>query len=323
MSHRNTSNRGPFAALEANNYDYQNLMYPQTLGSDGLEDFIVFYINEVAYRGEKYKSNFLNTTQSGGDDPILTGTAGAKDPNSNRSRNSSTAIPKSATKIINSVLPESSEIKTRATRRIKSAIALHMPASIGASYGFEYENQEDILSKLSSLGDFGTIKSEVASTVGARAASAVTGIDADQLKSQLLGNQRMATNPHMEQYFKGMNFRAFSFAFKFAPTTEQESHVIDNIIKTLKFYAHPEMKGGPNSRFFIYPAEFDIQYYHKNGPNVYLNKISTCALTSIETNYTGAAVWAAFKNGAPVELELTLGFNELEILTKARINEGY
>ena len=58
----------------------------------------------------------------------------------------------------------------------------------------------------------------------------------------------------------------------------------------------------------------------------YLNKISTCVLESLQVKYGGTQFQAFEGNeqGAPVvETEITLGFREMETITRERIFEGF
>jgi hypothetical protein len=128
--------------------------------------------------------------------------------------------------------------------------------------------------------------------------------------------------------FKSIGFRQYQFDFKFTPRSEQEALNVANIIKAFKFYASPEVKYGEGSpRYYIYPAEFDIEFWSNGKPNDFVNKISTCACTNVGVNYTSAGVWSAFRpgdfNGVPVETSLSLQFQELEIITKNRVLQGY
>ena len=61
---------------------------------------------------------------------------------------------------------------------------------------------------------------------------------------------------------------------------------------------------------------------HKSAENQYLNKISTCALESMDVNY-GAERFVAYEGGVPQTTKITLKFKELEIITKKQIEQGF
>jgi hypothetical protein len=68
----------------------------------------------------------------------------------------------------------------------------------------------------------------------------------------------------------------------------------------------------------ITPSTFDIEYF----PNTHLHKISTSVLQSVQVNYGGDRP-QFFDDDHPVETQLSLGFKELEIITKERIAKGF
>jgi hypothetical protein len=128
--------------------------------------------------------------------------------------------------------------------------------------------------------------------------------------------------------FRGVGFRTWQFNYKFTPRSEQEASNVFNIIKALKFYASPEVnKGAGQPRYWIYPAEFDLEFWANGRQSNFLNKISTCALTDITVNYTGSGGWSAMRpgtfNGVPVETHMSLTFQELEIITKERVLNNF
>jgi hypothetical protein len=83
---------------------------------------------------------------------------------------------------------------------------------------------------------------------------------------------------------------------------------------------HPELS--KDGLFYIYPSEFDIQYYFQGRQNEFLHKISTCVLTDMSVNY-GNEYFSSFREGEPTEIRMNLTFQETELLTKERISKGY
>ena len=92
---------------------------------------------------------------------------------------------------------------------------------------------------------------------------------------------------------------------------------------------HPEYVD-ENAKSMRFPSTFDILYMYANGPNNFLNKISTCFLKSMNVQY-GADRFTAYepvkgKRGfgpPPQKTKLSLNFSEMEILTKKRISQGF
>ena len=132
-------------------------------------------------------------------------------------------------------------------------------------------------------------------------------------------------NPRRETLFQAPEMRKFEFAFEFTPRNLDETYAIDEIIRTFKRHAYPSKSIG--GYFFDMPAEFALEYYvvidgtaHRNA---WLNKIARCVLAEINVDYTGAGSVSMFNNGAPTHINLTLSFQETELITQEYIDEGY
>jgi len=136
--------------------------------------------------------------------------------------------------------------------------------------------------------------------------------------------------PRMEIMFEGVGRREFNYTFIFIPKSEPESRIVQEIIHQFKYHMHPEFENN-NARLMKFPSTFDILYMYQYGPNNFLNKISTCFLTKMDVEY-GADRFTAYERtygkkgltGAPPQkTKLSLSFSEMEILTKARIDQGW
>jgi hypothetical protein len=115
------------------------------------------------------------------------------------------------------------------------------------------------------------------------------------------------------------------------PRSSKEALEVQRILNRLRFHQAPEIlkegAGGFGSFFLVPPSEFDIEFYYNGRINPNIPKISTCVLTSIDTDYAPNG-WAAYevpsdrgnsvlgKTGMPVGIRLSLNFQETEILTK-------
>jgi hypothetical protein len=131
---------------------------------------------------------------------------------------------------------------------------------------------------------------------------------------------KVATNPFKEVLFEAIDFRTFSFKYTFLPKSQSEVFNVRRIIDLFKFHMHPELSG--DGLFYVYPSEFEMQYYFRGEENTFLHKISTCVLTDMQVDY-GTGTFSSFDDGAPSEIVMSLQFKELELLTKERIIKGY
>lgn len=327
----------PLDVLENNGYNVTDFIYPIDLTTDpGENHMVLFYINESV------NTQFQTTDQNGNLQYIDNGKAVTRPAGSATGGTSPTPLGpdgKPAQATVNS----SDNVTTfnkRPVSRVSSLIALYMPPIIQTSYTPIWESTETnatggALKAL--LGQNASVRralGEVAIGIASNLAEdskdflSTLGVDAPVADLVSLAT-RAARNPHLEMLFRSVGFREYSFDFKFAPRSTQEARTVDNIIKAFRFYSAPEIRTSKNAgRYYIYPAEFDIEFWSNGKQNNFINKISSCACTGVGVNFTGSGAWSAFratgdKNGMSVETHLSLQFKELEIITKERVLQGF
>jgi hypothetical protein len=213
---------------------------------------------------------------------------------------------------------------SRSQRRLKTAIALHIPNQLSVRYGMQWSEEDtaalqgvadSIQAGLDSKGALarqGSIAREGAASYAlqkmpnAGAVSAALGI---------------ASNPKKEQTFKGVDFRKFTFDYQFFPRNEVEADNVLNIIHQFKLHMHPEFKSELNY-VYIYPSEFDIIYYAGGSENTNIHRHTSCVLEEMSVNYTPNGSYNVFPNGMPTQINITLGFKELQLLSKESVMDG-
>lgn len=217
---------------------------------------------------------------------------------------------------------------TAQKKRLKTAIALHIPNQLSTRYGVNWEDEglaafalgltavegTPALAKAIETRNFSNVSSPIAAAV----ASATLATPGTQALSKLTG---MAANPRKEQIFKSVDFRTFQFAYEFFPRDEAEAQNVLNIISQFKLHMHPEFKDA-NNFLYVYPSEFDISYYHGTEENLNLNKHTSCVLTELNVNYSPQGQFTTFDNGMPTQINIQMTFKELATLTKERIMDG-
>jgi hypothetical protein len=319
------------AGLDTNQYSYANYIYPIDLGAPGAgkDHYIVFHINESTMGIKNFSSGTVNgqgptdistLDKNRNRDAALNGTP--RDPAKDTNGNSGNAT------------PSAFDAVRQPTTRVATTIVLYMPDDINANYAAQWDAQElgvaeDISNKITGKGGWQEIlQSFGASAVknGGNVGNTLTGLSLSEAAS--LAN-RIAINNHPEVLFTGVGFRQFNFKFRFTPQTEDEAQNVDNIIRAFKFHGAPDVVTGTAGRFWIYPDEFDIQYFSNGKENLFLNKISTCALVDMQVNYTPVGHWTAHRQHSTIEgapsvcTDISLTFKELEIMTKRRVLEGF
>jgi len=234
-------------------------------------------------------------------------------------------------------------VKRASTTKMKTAIALYMPASIQVSYGANYEDQEigsmaeraaDVIKKFSAgnlSGGFRGILDADSDLVKNASQFLLAGVGnlpgfggARELEAMKKG--RIISN-RMELAFRGINKRTFQYTFKMMPRNAKESEEIKKIVHAFKFNMLPEFEGGDlTGRSFIVPNVFEIEYMYNGKQNQFLHKISKCVLESMNVTYGGERykTYTATAEGAPPqETTISLNFKEMEMITRERVEDGF
>ena len=211
----------------------------------------------------------------------------------------------------------------RQQKRLKKAIALHMPNQMSIRYSMDWQSDETAGFQMAAAGATEMVKavtpfasSHLLGTVGAIAAS--VALSKGPGASAMSSATGLAANPKKEQLFKSVSFRSFTFDYKFYPKNSSEAQLVNNIIKQFKYHMHPEYKD-TNNFLFIYPSEFDIAYYNNGQENLNLHRHTSCVLTDMNVNYTPNQMFTSFADGMPTHIEISLTFKEMAILTKKEI----
>lgn len=223
--------------------------------------------------------------------------------------------------------------KSGRTLRLKDVITLNIEERPSTRYGVNYTNS-DVAGLLGLGGIF----------IQGSAALTAKGLEqaAPELQARFLSelaripslgqgggivndlrelSSRTKTNPFKETLFESVNYRSFTFRYRFFPKNVSESRKIRDIIHLFKSHMHPELTA--EKLFYIYPSEFDIKYFYKDEENDYIHKFTRCALTDMAIDY-GGEQFSTFQDGAPVEIGMSLTFTELESLTSEAIDSyGY
>ena len=239
----------------------------------------------------------------------------------------------------------------RTIQRTADSIALYMPDTLNFSSSQQYSTMEFGSSPLANINaavaGYSAIKNSPAGTdIKAAAVSNFTPFIVNQFAQKLLGSSAAGVfaaasgtvlNPQLEMIYSSPSFREFRFDFMLYPRSSKEALEVQKILNRLRFHQAPELYKGTGSLggfFLIPPSEFDIEFYYNGRINPNIPKISTCVLTSIDTDYAPNG-WAAYEvpddvgrpkaggTGMPVGIRLSLNFQETEIMTKDNYKDAY
>ena len=232
--------------------------------------------------------------------------------------------------IVSGAVATTAASATRNQKRLKTAIALHIPNQLSIRYSTNYEAEEtfgfqaaeDIIKALGSGASMTDVSEKAKNTGGvARDIVASVGMSKAPGGAAISAATGLASNPKKEQVFKGLDYRSFQFDYMFFPRDEAEAKNVMNIIKEFKYHMHPEYKGD-STYLWIYPSEFDITYYNRGLENEHIHKHTSCVLTEMNVNYTPNGQFTSFANGMPTQIQISLSFRELGLLNKDLIKEG-
>lgn len=336
--------RGPDSMYSNGNaYNFDSYHYPKDLLSDNNVyggNYIVFYINvQDASRlrvdgSQKQNSDFVSgdisasssglrsdvkTEKTGNLAQLATLTGAAAVSGFTGMGTGVSALDVAGAAL---VLTESATT-SRETKRLKAAIAMHIPNQLATSYSVDWEGTDTAMEQMKS-NMFGT--DGAVTGIGVRKANIagmVKTLQSSSMGGLVSAQTGLAANSKKEMLFKGVQFRTFSFDYKFAPRSADELKLVQNIILMFKFHMHPEYAEHTGNFLYLYPSEFDIMYYHNSQENTNLPRHTSCVLVGMNVSYTPNGNFTAFANGAATEISVTMQFKELAQLSKENIADGY
>ena len=222
---------------------------------------------------------------------------------------------------------------------IKDSIVLYMPDDISVNYKANYEGAEIglLVAGGTSIADFmkgNTGGADMAKGMGLQFAKTIEPLidfgtlgTAQGLNALIQRKSGLAAAPMMEMVFQGVDFRTFNYSFKMTPRNREEAREVKRIIDTFTFHMLPEKLGTGTPLAFRVPSEFTIRYMYRGMNNNYLNKMTFCALTDMKVEYGAGEKFVTFRpdeQGAPpVQTNVSLTFQELEIIDKRRFNNTF
>ena len=164
-------------------------------------------------------------------------------------------------------------------------------------------------------------------SITAQLGKAVSGVGAFASGGLLSGTQAalqrrtgIAPAAMQEMIFNGIDYRNFSFTFKFTPRSKEESDVVNKILHAIKDAMLPERYGdGSSIAAYKVPHEFVIRFMKGTAINPYIDQIGLCACTGVDIDY-GSDKFSTHPSGDPVSIDATLSFRELELMERKRYN---
>lgn len=354
LSDRQAIGGSSLGKFDQNKYKVSNLMYPSDLMSDDNRysgSYVVFYLNvnqdskllkdpnnaivddksvPQRRRGPMLSTENNQTTvgnTSAGVGAIVGFGAGAVGASSGLGGLAAGGLVGKAA--VTAVGTQTSTF-SRTQKRLEAAIAIHVPNQLSVRYGANWESEDtDMFSMVREGGEalVNAFKSGAATSgagfdeLAKKSGGIVGALGLKAAPQAVQGLTGLAPNPRKEQFFKGIDFRTFSFQYQFYPRSAEESRNVQNIIYLFKLHMLPEFKDSGNF-LYIYPSEFDITYYHNHEENLNVHRHTSCVLTEMSVQYTPNGQYTTFEDGSPTQINVDLTFKELALVTKETVQEG-
>ena len=219
-----------------------------------------------------------------------------------------------------------------AARTVKNSIAIYMPqtlkfnlaadygaADIGGALG-AFAKVRDAINKGEFAGpDVGAIAQQ-AGKLATGLSSFFTGGLGEGIGAAVQRRTGIAPAAMSEMIFNGIDYRTFSFTFKFTPRSKKESDVVNNLLHAIKEAMLPERYGTGSIAAYKVPHEFTIRFMRGTQINPFIDQIGLCACTGVDIDY-GSDKFSTHPSGDPVSIDATLTFRELELMERTRYNE--
>ena len=125
-------------------------------------------------------------------------------------------------------------------------------------------------------------------------------------------------NSNLELLFQGPTLRQFGFSWRMSPRSAKEATNVKRIIRMFKQGSaarklNSESGAGASSVFLGTPNVFKLSYKTAGNKEISgLNKFKICALVNMNVVYAPDGQWAAYAEGQPVSLQMSLNFQEIE-----------
>ena len=217
-------------------------------------------------------------------------------------------------------------------RTIRDTIAIYMPQTLKFNMAAEYGPAEigGVLGSLAKIkdafnageffgADTGAIAQQAGKLVTGLSSFATGGLGAG-LNASIQRRTGIAPAAMTEMIFNGIDYRNFSFTFKFTPRTRKESDVVNNMLHAIKDAMLPAKYGtGSSIAAFKVPHEFVIRFMKGTSINPYIDQIGLCACVGVDIDY-GSDKFSTHPSGDPVSIDATLQFRELELMERKRYN---
>jgi hypothetical protein len=150
----------------------------------------------------------------------------------------------------------------------------------------------------------------------------VQNIPNDAAKAVLTGALQTTVNPGTRVMFEKPNVRTFVFQYRLLPTDAREANDIAELIKTFRRNMYPKALDAIRNLplGYEFPPLFQIDFGIRGGAKI--PKVELCYLKNVQANYNPEQM-VFHSDGHPMQVDLSLTFQEYRALTQQDIDRGY
>lgn len=212
----------------------------------------------------------------------------------------------------------------------QGSITLYMPDDIsnnvGASYAAEQigATGQEVAKGVERLQSKGDKVEQLGQTVGGVAKGAFTDLFASSGKLQALTaiTQGKVVNPFSYQIFNGVQHRTFDYTFNLVAKNSADSKVIKAICDMFLYWMLPAKSQSEDFHFFDIPCQWKIEYQRLGNDIEFIQQPASSFLKNVSAKYnTAGGNNHTHTDGAPINVELSLSFVEIEPLYRAKAAE--
>jgi len=214
---------------------------------------------------------------------------------------------------------------SKATTEVLNTIWLFMPTNVTVNDNNIFENTDlaTILNAAVSASDKGGIASMFSEDTIKQGMGFVQQYFAQNgglgggIAAQAIIKSGQVVNPRTQMLYKGPTLRQLALNWKLMPSSADEARTIENLIKVMRANSYPKLS--LEGSFFEFPNIFKLEFMY-NTPNggiepIHMIQFKELYLQNVTTTYN-SAYNVFFEDGNPHEIDLTLNFQETEVITR-------
>jgi hypothetical protein len=311
--------RGPLSSLFRPKYNYKDIQYPVDLNGNSSNGgsstkghairFDMYDVHTVTLNeAQKYLTKVGKQAIAAAPGVIAAAPGAVKEIQKAANEVTLQSVEKS---VKNALTSEKTTLRDflRTKKELKNTVSLYMPDTLNFSYGAEY-GEVSVMGAAQSVPGLKTV------------ATGIQSITENQLVKLALNKLGYAFNPQSQSLFQGIHFRTFNMSFTFTPRSAREAAKVKEIITLFRTYAAPTIQWQAAGFFYTPPGIFNLTFLKDGKENPNINKLQDSVLTTVDVNYAPIG-WSAHQDGQPVQTTMDLSFQEIVLVDRALIKQGY